>query len=204
VLAHHPYSVGSPTRGALNADDVSIPDLGRIARVLRASEHTGGALPRGTHPLWVTEVSYDSGPPDPDGVPLSRHAGFLELALYELWRQGVSAIVWFQVRDQAPEPSFAATNQSGIFFRDGRAKPALRAYRFPLVAVRERGKLRVWGRAPVAGTLRLQRRTATGWHTLRTRIVTARSTFLTDVSLPAGERLRARVNDETSLTWRAQ
>jgi hypothetical protein len=29
-----------------------------------------------------------------------------------------------------------ATSQSGVYFRDGRSKPALRAFRFPLVAKR--------------------------------------------------------------------
>ena len=38
VLSHHPYSVGSPRRKALNADDVSIPDLGKLTRLLRAAE----------------------------------------------------------------------------------------------------------------------------------------------------------------------
>jgi hypothetical protein len=201
VLAHHPYSVGSPRRRALNADDVSIPDLGKLSRLLRAAERTGGALPRIRHRLWVTEVSYDSGPPDPDGVPLAAHARYLARSLYELWRQGVDTIVWFQVRDQAPVPSYAASNQSGVFFRDGRPKPAQRAFRFPLVAWRgERGRIRVWGRAPVAGRVAIERRTPSGWRTLRSFSVNARSTFLSQFKYDGSLRLRATVGDEESLT----
>ena len=77
VLAHHPYSVGQPRRKALNADDVSIPDIGKLTTLLRAAERTGRALPRKRHPLWVTETSYDSRPPDPDGVPEATHARWL-------------------------------------------------------------------------------------------------------------------------------
>jgi hypothetical protein len=202
VLAHHPYSVGTPTAHALNADDVSIPDIGRISRVLRAAERRGTALPKTTHPIWVTEVSYDSGPPDPDGVPLTKHAGFLELSLYELWRQGVSAIFWFQVGDEPPDPSYAATNQSGVYFLDGRPKPALRAYRFPLVALREHGAVQVWGRAPAAGKLQIQRHEAGGWRTIRQLTVNDHFTFLTHVTLKGAATLRARLGADTSLGWK--
>jgi hypothetical protein len=203
VLAHHPYSVGSPRRSALNADDVSIPDLGKLERLLRAAERTGGALPRTHHRLWVTEVSYDSGPPDPDGVPLATHARYLEQAIYELWREGVDTIVWFQVRDQLPVPSYAATSQSGVYFRDGRPKPALRAFRFPLVAERTgRSSVRVWGRAPVAGTVQIEQRTRSGWEPVRSIHADVHSTFITQIRGRGPLALRGRIGDETSLTWR--
>jgi hypothetical protein len=203
VLAHHPYSVGSPRRSALNADDVSIPDLGKLERLLRAAERTGGALPRTHHRLWVTEVSYDSGPPDPEGVPLATHARYLEQAIYELWRDGVDTIVWFQVRDQLPVPSYAATSQSGVYFRDGRPKPALRAFRFPLVAERTgRSSVRVWGRAPVAGTVQIEQRTRSGWEPVRSIHADVHSTFITQIRGRGPLALRGRIGDETSLTWR--
>ena len=203
VLSHHPYSVGSPHRRALNADDVSIPDLAKLTRLLRAAERSGRALPRKRHRLWVTEVSYDSAPPDPRGVPLATHARYLQESLYLLWRQGVDTITWFQIRDQAPEPSFGSTIQSGVHFRDGRPKPALRAFRFPLVAERAgRSSLRVWGRAPVAGTVRIERRAGSGWRTVRTLRSRARATYLIRIPRRAGMTLRARVGGETSLPWR--
>jgi hypothetical protein len=202
VLAHHPYSVGFPRRRALNADDVSIPDMGKLTRLLRAAERTGGALPRKRHRLWVTEVSYDSSPPDPDGVPAEQHARYLEEAFYLLWRQGVDTITWFQIRDQLPLPSYAATNQSGVYFDDGRPKPAQRAFRFPLVAERAgRDSLRVWGRAPLAGSVRIERRTASGWGLVRTLRASAHGTFLVRIAARGRTSLRARDGTETSLTW---
>jgi hypothetical protein len=205
VLAHHPYSVGSPTRPALNADDISIPDMGKLSRLLRKAEASGRALPRKRHRLWATEVSYDSSPPDPDGVTAVQHARFVAQTLYLLWRQHVDTITWFQIRDQAPEPSYAATNQSGVYYRDGRAKPAQRAFRFPFVAERAgRAVVRVWGRSPVAGSVVIERRTATGWRALRSLRAVEHGTFQVRVRVPAGTSLRARnaTSGETSMSWR--
>lgn len=202
VLAHHPYSVGAPRRHALNADDVSIPDLGKLTRLLRAAERAGRALPHKRHRLWVTEVSYDSSPPDPNAVPLARHARWLQETFYLLWRQGVDTIFWFQARD-SPALETQATNQSGTFFRDGAAKPAAQAFRFPLVAERVgRGSIRVWGRAPVAGTVRIERRTGSAWRLVRRVRVRRHGTFLVRIVARSKTDLRARVADETSLVWR--
>ena len=202
VLAHHPYSVGFPRRKALNADDVSIPDLAKLTRPLRKAEASGRALPRKRHRVWVTEVPYDSSPPDPQGIPLARHARYLEQTLHELWRQGVDTILWFRVVDELPKPSFTATNQSGVYLRDGRAKPARRAFAFPFVAERAgRGSVRVWGRAPSAGTVVVERRTATGWRAVRRLRVGAHATFQARLKPGASRRLRARIGAQTSLVW---
>ena len=204
VLAHHPYSVGAPARAALNTDDVSIPDIGKLTRLLRAAERGGGALPRKRHRVWATEVSYDSSPPDPQGVPAALHARYLEQAFYLLWRQGVDTITWFQIHDQLPVPSYAATLQSGVYFADGRPKLAQQAFRFPLVAERAaRGSLRVWGRAPVAGSVRIERRAGSGWALVRTVQAKSHGVFLVRLATRRKLSLRARVAAETSLTWPA-
>lgn len=204
VLAHHPYSVGSPRRPALNADDVSIPDIHKLTRILRVAERTGGARPRKRHRVWVTEISYDSSPPNPRGVPLARHARWLQETLYLLWRQGVSTIMWYQVRDQ---PRIRGARQSATFFIDGRPKPAARAFRFPLVAERARGRrgsLRVWGRAPVAGSVRIERRTSKGWRGVRTVRARAHGVFLVRIAARGSTDLRARVGADESLVWHAR
>jgi hypothetical protein len=203
VLSHHPYSVGQPRRKALNADDVSIPDIGKLTTLLRAAERKARALPRKRHPMWVTEVSYDSKPPDPDGVAQATHARWLQETFFVLWRQGVSTITWFRVHDQLPVPSFAATTQSGVFFEDGRAKLAANAFRFPLVAERaDRKSLRVWGRSPLAGRLVIERRAGDRWRSVRTIRVRRHATFLARVGRVTGrDRLRARIGGERSLTW---
>jgi hypothetical protein len=205
VLAHHPYSVGRPQRTALNADDVSIPDIGKLTRLLRLAERTHRALPHEHHPIWVTETSYDSRPPDPDGVAEATQARWLEQAFYLLWKQHVSTITWFQIRDAEPVPSYAATNQSGTYLRDGRAKLAATAFRFPLVAERSgRARLRVWGRSPRAGVVTIEHRSGSTWRALRTLRVARNATFAVRVRRDRPRtRLRARIGDDTSLTWLA-
>ena len=204
MLAHHPYSVGSPRRKAVNADDVSIPDMGKLTRLLRAAERTGGALPRRRHRLWVTEIAYDSSPPDPYGVPAAQHARYLEEAFFLLWRQGVDTITWYQISDGPPLPSYAASSQSGIYLADGRPKIAQRAFEFPFVAERaNRTTIRVWGRSPIAGSLRIQRHVSNRWITVRKVRVKRHATFFVRI---AGRRpsLRARVGDRKSLIWRVR
>ena len=125
-----------PRRAADDVDDISIPDLGRLTRLLRTAERTGRVLPPVHHRLWVTEVSYDSAPPDRNGVPVEQHARWLQETLYLLWRQGVDTILWFQVRD-APTDDTQALNQSGTYFRTGAAKPAAHALYFPSSPRRE-------------------------------------------------------------------
>ena len=201
VLSHHPYSIGAPRRAADHPDDVSIPDLGKLNRLLRAAERSGRVFPRIRHRLWVTEVSYDSAPPDSNGVPLIRHARWLQETLYLLWRQGVDTILWFQVRD-APTDDTQALNQSGTYFRGGAPKPAALGLLFPFVAEQAApGVLRIWGRAPKSGPVRIQKGTPKGWRTVRTVPGTRHGVFLARIPARGPTRLRARNAGHTSLTW---
>lgn len=203
ALAHHPYSVGGPRRRALNADDVSVPDLRKLARPLRRAERTRRALPRKRHRLWVTEFSWDSRPPDPGGVPVRRHARWLAEAFELFWRQGVNTIAWYLLRDQTGPP-FNTTYQSGLFTRDGAAKPAAHAFRFPFTAHRRRGRrvISVWARLPAAGVLRVQRRVGGSWRTIGSRRGKAGAVRTLRVRASRGARIRGRVGALTSVSWR--
>jgi len=201
VLAHHPYSVGRPRRKALNRDDASIPDVHKLGRVLRAARRAGeiAKMPR----LWATEISYDSSPPDPDGVPAARHARWLQEAFMLLWKQRVEAVTWLLVRDAAPHPSFDASYQSGVFFRDGRPKPAAHAFRFPFAVERAgRRAVRVWTKAPIAGRLVVERRRGSAWRRVASFEVRAGQVVFRRVGVRPGTALRARIGDDASLTWR--
>jgi hypothetical protein len=201
AISHHPYAVGGPLRHALNRNDVAIPDLGKLRSVLRAAERAGTALPRGRKALWVTEISWDSSPPDPDGVPEATHARWLEEALYLLWKQGVSTVTWFRVRDQDPQPSFAATNQSGVFFGDGRPKLAATAFRFPFVVRRTKARATYWGRAPGAGPIAIQTLTSGGWRLVVHARRRAAGLFHGSLGHRRGS-FRAVANGYSSLPWR--
>ena len=150
VWSHHPYTSGGPTHEAQLPDDASLGDLPEVRRVLEAAVGAGHVRSRGKPRFWVTEFSWDSRPPDPNGVPTALHTRWVAEALYRMWLNGVSLVTWFSIRDQPLGTSYL---QSGLFYRGAtvakdRPKPALRAFRFPFVAFVERERVRVWGRTP--------------------------------------------------------
>jgi len=168
VLAHHPYTVGSPTAGALNAQDVSVPDLGRLTRLVDAAVRQHTVVPAGRKRLWITEFSYDSKPPDPQGIPEALRARWIGGALHEFAKQGVDRVYWYRIVDEPPDPSYNQTYQSGAYFLSGAAKPSLRAFVLPFDAYSAGSRgAGYWGRAPSDGVVALQVRGPAGWRTVR-------------------------------------
>lgn len=206
VFAHHPYPIGPPSRHAPNPDDVCVPDLRRLTRPLRAAERAGNVLPRGRRPVWATEISWDSSP-DPDGLSLATQARYLTGAFHVLWQQGVSAVLWFNLRDEPEGAGWGQTLQSGIFARaDDPAndvpKPALTAFRFPFIAYLTPGSGgRLWGKAPNAGPVTIQRLRAGAWRSVATTPTGLGRIFQSRLDVGVGTRLRAVQSDERSLTW---
>ncbi|MGI8801768.1 MAG: hypothetical protein ACR2KV_06285 [Solirubrobacteraceae bacterium] len=203
VLAHHPYAVAGPTSRALNRDDVAIPDLAKLTRPLAAAVRSGRALPRASKRVWITEFSWDSNPPDPQGVPAATHARWLEQSLELLWRQGADTVVWLNIRDDAPVPDYASTYQSGVFLRDGTPKLAATAFRFPFVVHRvSRAGIRVWGAAPGPGAVVVERAVGGGsWTPVRRLAAPAGRVFDLSVRLAGAATLRARLGSSVSLPW---
>lgn len=206
IAAHNPIEVGGPGLHAASPLDASMPDIGRLTPILRRAIAARRVLPAGPKPFWATEFWWDSSPPDPEGVPMRRHARFLAKGLFELWRQGVDAAIWWYLRDQAPgSAGYGATQQSGLFFRDGAAKLAYRVFRFPFVAGRERdGRLVLWGKAPSPGRLVVERRAGSGWVPLSHPVAGRNRIFLARASIRGASRLRARQGSETSVPWRTR
>jgi hypothetical protein len=201
-IDHHPYSIGGPLQPALDADDVSVPDMYKITRVLRAGERTGSVLPRGSKALWVTEMSWDSSPPNPNGVPVQQQARWYEQAMYVLWREGVDAVLWLQIVDDPPIPNYGTTSQGGLFYLDGSPKPSATAVSFPFVTSRiNSSHVWVWGRAPTAGVLTVEVQLAGQWVVVRRLKVRTHQVFLTKLTLGGAAVLQAQVGGQTSLTW---
>jgi hypothetical protein len=194
---HHSYGVGAPTRHALNANDVATPDIGKLTRIMRKAIAAGTVLPRRSKPMWMTEVSYDSNPPDPDGIPVKKQAAWLEQSFELLYRQGVHTALWFSITDSPPVPSYRDTYQAGLFLLNGDPKPAATAYTFPFV----RDGSRVWGRAPLDGALVIEQKTSGGWRTLRKVTMGRHDVFDLAVNVSRSAVLRARQGTQTSLTW---
>jgi hypothetical protein len=203
ALAQHTYAIRSPFWNALNADDVSIPDLNKLERPLAIAERSGRALPAGAKALWVTEVSYSSDPPNPRAVPMSTFDKWVAETLYELWSEGVSVVTWYLIEDQPPIPDYADTYQSGMYYINGQPKPAQRAFRFPLVVdTRHPNRPLLWLRAPSAGSLVVDERVAGRWRQLFSRTVIRDQ--IVERQLPRGQgraAFRAGVGGDGSLVW---
>jgi hypothetical protein len=209
VLAHHPYPIGPPRRHAPNPDDVVIADWNRIKRPLSVALKDGTVAPKKKKQLWVTEFSWDSSPPDPQGIPARLEATYMDGAFNTLWQQGVNVALWYLMRDQPPTPNYGSTLQSGIYLRGSSLaadtpKPSFTAYRFPFTGYLRKGKAELWGLAPAAGPVTIQRQGSGGnWVTL-TRL-TARNSdrmFRGTKKLRAGTMLRAVQGSDISLSWK--
>ena len=199
VLAHHPYSVAGPQQHAIDSRDVSVPDLGRLTRVVRRAVRRGTALPRRSKRLWVTEISWDSSPPDPNGVPAARLARWVPEALYTFWKAGADTVLWYQVRDQAPTGGYDITYSRGCFSHSGARKLAAEAFSFPVACERAR-------RARLASGARQRDRPAP--ISARSRSVdahlVARARLPHDLAGNAGRPRAAWQSDEPSLPPDAQ
>jgi hypothetical protein len=174
IWTTHPYTTGGPTHAAAGRDDVSLGDLSTMSAILRAADRYGHIRSKYQNvPFWVTEFSWDTSPPDPGGVPMRIAKRWVAEALYRMWSAGVSAVTWLTIRDAAAPDSPSAwgdTYQSGFYYFNGRptserAKPTLKAFRFPMVAFPEGRGIRVWGRTPTSrqGPVMLEIRHGGGW-----------------------------------------
>ena len=201
VLASDPYEAFSPTTPAVSPLDASAPDLARLTRVLKAGLAAHTVLPHTHKPLWVTEFSYQSDPPiRVSGTPsLATQARWLEQSFYVFWHEGVSTVFWYLLRDQAPP--YTINYASGIYYYNGKPKPSLIAYRFPLVVSADgRGRSQLWGIAPASGTVRVQVQRH-GWRTVATFHRRAGAVFSLVSDKLARGRYRAIDGSQKSLVW---
>lgn len=184
IWGHHPYTLGGPNKEAPLASNVSLGDLPEMRRVLRAAIGARKIVPtagRGVQ-WWVDEFSWDSGPPDPYLIGPRTHARWVAEAFYRMWSSGVSLVAWFLLKDH---PMYTSRHQSGLYYgegtRDGKPKLALRAFRFPFIALARNGQLRVWGRVPPPFTrderVLIQRQTRSGWKDVATLKTTRHGIF---------------------------
>lgn len=192
IWSMHPYTSGGPTHHAVLPDDVSLGDLPKVRWVLQAAVRAGHISSRGPVKFWVTEFSWDSNPPDPKGVPMRLLDRWVPQALYVMWRNGISLVTWFSVRDQPLSTSFY---QSGLYFRSGKPKPFLEGFRFPLVAFPRAGGIYVWGRTPFgdSGRVEVELRDGSRWRLLGTLRTDAHGIFRHQFPVSSSGLVRARV-----------
>jgi hypothetical protein len=197
IWAHHPYTSGGPTHHANDPGDVSIGDLPEMRRVLLAGVKAGNVVSNGPVKFWVTEFSWDTNPPDPKAVPINLQSRWVAEALYRMWKDGVTLVTWFTLRD---EPITQGFFQSGLFFggtslAKARPKPTFTAFRFPLVGIPVRHGFVVWGRTP-AGRRRsviVEQTFKGGWSRIATLRTDGSGIFQKTFKRPATGSVRARL-----------
>lgn len=173
ALGHHPYEFFQhPSMHSLHRDDAAIGDGARLLRFLDRLVAAGGLISArgGKLDVHYTEFGYQTDPPDPyAGIPLARQARWLQEAAYVAWKTPrVRGLNQFRLTDGPvlPGGGFAAYRefQSGLMFRNGKAKPAYAVFPRPFVRTR-RG---FWGQVRPGGrrTVTLERRSGGQWKRL--------------------------------------
>jgi hypothetical protein len=142
-IAHHPYNnaAGGPAlKRPRGAGDITLAVISRLNRVLRAGAR-GHAI-RGGLPIYFTEYGIQTNPPDRKfGVSPSHQAMWLNEADYTAYRnRSVRSVAQYELVD---DPVTSVFN-TGLFFKNGRAKPSLGAYRLPIWVKRRGSRVSIW------------------------------------------------------------
>jgi hypothetical protein len=161
IFAEHPYTLeATPTDPAGSYDDVLVADIPKLRDLLNAARrlHTVAGA---NHPLWVTEWGWVTKPPDNLGDHFNTAARYVAYAMYEMWRAGVSVVIWQGITDASPNQLLG----SGLETKSLRPKPQMQAFTFPFIASVAHRKGFAWGRVPGNRRVRVtvQRHTAHGW-----------------------------------------
>jgi hypothetical protein len=135
-FAHHPYSLKTtPATSSTNADMVPLADVEALERLLHrlfVRGRVGADLP-----LYETEYGYATNPPDPAALWRPEdQARFIGWSTYMAWRDaGTRMFAQFLLRDSLPGRGY----RTGLYYADGRPKPAVEAFRLPFWAQRVGG-----------------------------------------------------------------
>ncbi len=202
ILSHHPIEIsGGPTASAVNRDDVATPDLARVRKLLRGAERAHAIGGRKRHPIWATEIWWESNPPNPDSnTSLAKQARWVAQSFYLIWKAGAKAVIYLSLYDQPPAPLLI---QSGLLFENGALKPSFNAFRFPFVTDRKaRQKLLAWGKSPRSGKLKIQQLKGGKWKTVKRLKVGRGKVFTANLPIRGKAQLRATVGGEKSVVWR--
>lgn len=209
IFAHHPINTsGRPTKEPANPADVSSGNFGDLVDLLRKTERGGPKAAPGRHPVWVTEFWYRSDPPESRlGLPLTKQAKYVSESLYLFWKAGAEAAFNLLVRDGEGDPgSVIDPVGSGLYFADGSEKPAARAFRFPFVAQRIKGRrVEIWGKAPSSGDVAIEMRKRDGaWRRIELLEAGVNRVFVAKRKIAGKPVLRAVSAGEASMSWKVE
>jgi len=159
--AHHPYTrTRAPQRREPGRDALTMANIRSLPRTLDTIADRTGLLPPEI-PIFLTEYGYETNPPDPfRGVDPVLQAEYINVGDFIAWQHPrIFSNAQFQLFDVPPQAGFPVdsrsywfTYQSGLFTAQpaGQPKPAVTAYKFPLVVRRRGGTARIWGQVRFA------------------------------------------------------
>jgi hypothetical protein len=192
-VAHHPYTRGagrSPT-SPVGPDDITLGTIGRLTLIMDRAAHRR-RLP-GRLPVYLTEYGVQTNPPDRfAGVSPSLAATWLNQSDWIAYNNPrIKSVAQYELRDERALASF----QTGLRYKDGRAKPGLGAYRLPLWVVSRRGRTTVWGQVRPGArgdhvVVMMQPRRGAAFRRLTTVTVTSSHGFFRLVTRRSGYRWR--------------
>ncbi|HLY49016.1 MAG TPA: hypothetical protein VKR21_07455 [Solirubrobacteraceae bacterium] len=199
VFGFHSYTLGAtPTKHAAISGDVFVADMGKVRNLVRAVDRRDGV----NRPIWVTEFAWFTDPPNSQlGDPDPTAARYVAYAMYEMWRSGVSLVLWQGLTDTPPS---AGDTGRGLYTSTGEPKLMLRAFAFPVIARVRHGHGLVWGRAPVSSRVRVavQRALGSRWRTIATVKTASDGVFSLHFKAHHNGLYRARViGGPTSLAY---
>ena len=170
-FAYHPHATKlRPDGTQTQPDNASIGDLARLERTLDGTQRAGGLRKPGggKFGLYLTEWGYQTRPPDKRrGVSLARQSRYLQQGAYIAYRDPrVKLLTQYEWRDEPVRRSSTGDRyagwQSGLRFRDDRAKPSLTTFVNPFFIQQRRNSrvARLWGqvRPGVTHAVTVQRR----------------------------------------------
>ena len=201
VWSHHPYTEGGPNHSSAYPDNVSMGDLPEMRKLLDAAVRAGHVASKHKVQFWITEFSWDSKPPDSNGVPEKLLGRWVAEALYRMWQARVSLVVWFKIIDDYASETDGYQVESGLYADCGSGwscaepKRALTAFRFPFVAFRSGKRVRVWGRTPdsARADVIVEQRKHGRWRRLGQPNVDANGIFKTRLRAVGKGPVRARL-----------
>jgi hypothetical protein len=207
ALAIHPYSLdATATKHAYHYDDVLIGDMGKVATLVQSAERLHTALPSENYKIWVTEWAWFTNPPNTAvGDPGPIAARYTAYSMYEMWRAGVSLVIWFTTRDPA-DINGVPINDYGqsLYYASGKPKLTLSAFSFPVIAAVAHDRGLVWGRAPASGRTRvtIQHEVGRRWNTIGTARTSTDGVFQFHFTANRNGTYRAKLaNGRTSLAY---
>lgn len=200
-IAHHPYNnhaTGTVFSRSFTLDSLPVAYVSRLGRLMSRAAQLG-RIPRGKG-IYLTEFGFQTNPPDrTEGLGLGRHATAINEA-ERLWFSDprVRSVAQFELYDVPRREEY----NTGLRRFSGAAKPALRAFRMPIV-VTNRGPagIEIWGAVrPAVGRTVANVAVLSGGRVVRTlRVGTnPRGYFMIHVRSRDAARLRYQARWTTS------